>query len=272
MEKYLSKYIKRINNHLLNDYTIYLIKGSLCLYLHYLIQLNKEHNKIDEFSKPNDIDIDLFYVIKESVTLNADTVICRQSVVNVVKSFTDESIKDIDDKIKNAFTSDTETVLCNFNSQKLTICFERLDKKIFFGTLINDAPYKRMVIKYYDTDNNNFIDFFMDSVQPVQLITVADNCNGIRYKKKTINILKLDTLLSRYRSMYTNPSEARLKKLPSDIQRFTIFLNDTLNATYKEKIAELLKFFDSVKFSQEGGTINFKDIYWLYKTVYLYMI
>lgn len=275
MENYLLKYINNINTNLWTHKIKYTIKGSLCLYLHYLLSSDIKINSHD-FSKPADIDIDVFYIITNKFKLDDNTTICSNAVNSVIKCFFNDnndtiaSIASIMKRIQISFTNKEEVTVYEKNNAKINVMFESLNKKVFFGEIV-DGPYYRIVLKYYDENDNNYIDFFMDCVNENQFILADTYIKSIYYKDVLIHILTFDNIISRYNALYTNPSIDRLNKMPSDIKRFNVFYESTTNEYYR---GELEKLINKLKELQKGGGIKkeyYKKIYTKYKYMYLFL-
>ncbi len=116
--------------------------------------------------KPNDIDIDVFYVVTDPLELG-DDIICKDAIRSVVTGmgFKDR-IEDIDAKISSVYDNDDngESVeLCAESGCRIGLRFESLGKRIFLGVVTNQ-PYKRVVLTYWDSEGNDYIDLFLENV------------------------------------------------------------------------------------------------------------
>jgi hypothetical protein len=285
----MSVYISEFKlNDIKNDNIKYAIKGSLSLYLHYLAAKYDGEKWLDD-DKPNDIDIDVFY--RDDPIMNSDkcTDNCRRVIKSIIECLfandigreIDEEIdkkidQEIDKKIDQVYAGENDVSLLEDGKRKVVMSFEKLDKRVMFGKVINE-PYSRIMLQYYDTNGDNFIDFFIDSVTDeefrdiskyIESIHIIDDIMGI---KIDADVLTLDNIIDRYYAMYVNPSPDRLKKLPAARRRFQKFLENTnIGDRHKKKIKSLLEAFDGLEQKQSGGgRLYLNQLYHRNKAYYL---
>ena len=272
MDKYLSKYISNFNKYAVNEYIQYSIKGSLCLYYHYLLYHNELPNN---FEQPLDIDVDVFSLVINPIEILENVVVCEKSIINIIKIFFPhfENNTNFQDILKKAYESNNEQLLISNanNSEKINVSFEKFNERIFFGKRSN-VSYSKLVFKYFDQNGNNYIDLFMENVTKYEFDDLKNYIELINYKNKSYYVLLFNTIINRYYTMYENANNERLKKLPKDISRFEEFFATTTNKKYKELIHNLLDFLINKK-NQSGGinmnNYNYKYKYQKYKKKYM---
>lgn len=249
MDKYLSRYITNFNKYIANDHIQYSIKGSLCLYYHYLLY----HKLPNNFEQPMDIDVDVFSIVVDPIEILENVIVCKKAIINIISVFFPHLKNNINFKtiLKKAYeTNNEQTLITNDKtSEKINIYFEKFNERTFFGKR-SIVSYAKLVFKFFDNDNNNYIDLFMENITPIEFNDLKNHIELITYENKSYYVLSFSSIIKRYYSMYENANKDRLKKLPKDILRFEDFFATTKNKEYKELTYNLLNF---LKKSQIGG-------------------
>jgi len=271
MDKYLSKYISNFNKYIVNEHIQYSIKGSLCLYYHYLLYHNELPNN---FEQPLDIDVDVFSLIVDPIEILENVIVCKKLLINIIKIFFTHFKNNINfkDILKKAYETNTEQLLIsNGDNEKINVVFEKFNERIFFGKR-SKVSYSKLIFKYFDKNGNNYIDLFMENITKYEFNDLKNYIELINYENESYYILLFSTIINRYHTMYENANEERLKKLSKDISRFEEFFVTTTNKKYKELIHNLLEFLKKKKNQNGGINVNnydYKYKYQKYKKKYM---
>jgi hypothetical protein len=100
-------------------------------------------------------------------------------------------------------------------------------------------PFYRHVFQYYDTNEANNIDIYVQNMDKGEFENNKKDIEIINFKNYEISVMTLDDIIGRYYKSYENPSQERLKKSQTDIDRLQIVAGGVVK--YKRKIEELIR-------------------------------